>query len=49
MDGKMIIPIINVANRTTTSVNVKRLPAGQYIAVLRRKNGIPAYLKFIKQ
>jgi hypothetical protein len=49
IDGKSIIPIINIANRTTTFVNVERLPAGQYIAVLRRKNGIPAYLKFIKQ
>jgi hypothetical protein len=49
IDGKSVIPIISIVNRTTTFVNVDRLPGGLYIAVLRRKNGIPAYLKFVKQ
>ena len=49
MDGKAVIPIISIVNRTTASVNVGRLPGGLYIAVLRRKNGIPVYLKFIRQ
>ena len=49
MDGKSVIPNINIVNRTTTFVNVQRLPGGLYIAVLRRKNGSPAYLKFIRQ
>ena len=49
MDGRSVISIINIVNRTTTFVNVDRLPGGLYIAVLRRKNGIPAYLKFIRQ
>ncbi len=49
IDGKSVVPVISIANRTTTSVNVGRLPGCLYIAVLRKKNGIPAYLKFIKQ
>ena len=49
IDGKSVIPIINIANRTTIFVNVDRLPGGLYIAVLRRKLGIPAYLKFVRQ
>jgi hypothetical protein len=49
MDGRSVLPLINIVNRISTTVNVERLPAGQYVAVLRRKNGIPAYLKFVKQ
>jgi hypothetical protein len=38
----------SIANKIRISLNVKDLPAGQYVVVLRRKNG-SAYLKFIKQ
>jgi hypothetical protein len=49
IDGRSVFPITSMINKTTLSINVERLATGQYIAVLRRKNGVPAYLKFIKQ
>jgi hypothetical protein len=38
----------NIGNRTSISLNTTMLAAGQYVAVLRKKTGIPVYLKFIK-
>jgi len=48
MDGKQIMNAISLANQKKKEINVERLLPGQYIAVLRRKSGAPAYLKFIK-
>jgi hypothetical protein len=49
IDGKKALPEITITNRTRTFVNVERLPSGQYIAILRRKTGVPVFLKFVKQ
>ncbi len=48
IDGRPVLSIKNIVNRTMVFVNVIHLPAGMYIAVLRRNNGAAAYLKFIK-
>ncbi|HEX6171870.1 MAG TPA: hypothetical protein VFZ33_19440 [Chitinophagaceae bacterium] len=47
-DGKKLITTLNITGRRSVTLNVSRLPAGQFIAILRRKSGAPVYLKFIK-
>ena len=47
-DGKKLITTLSIIGRRSVTLNVSRLPAGQFIIVLRRKTGAPAYLKFIK-
>ena len=47
-DGKKLITTLNITGRRSVTLDVSRLPAGQLIAVLRRKSGAPVYLKFIK-
>lgn len=37
-----------ITGRVSVTINVELLSAGQYVAILRRKNGASAYLKFIK-
>jgi hypothetical protein len=39
----------NIAGKTKVTVNVANLSSGMYMIVLRRKDGNPAYLKFIKE
>jgi len=48
MDGKKHIAHFDISNRRSFNLDVSRLPSGQLIAVLRKKNGAPVYLKFIK-
>ena len=48
MDGKKQISQFNISNRRSVNLDVSGLPSGQLIAVLRKKNGAPVYLKFIK-
>ncbi|HEY0610759.1 MAG TPA: FG-GAP-like repeat-containing protein, partial [Chitinophaga sp.] len=38
----------NISGRTKVTINVSRLNYGYYIAVLKRKNGPPAAIRFIK-
>ncbi len=49
MNGKSVVPILNIANKTFASLNMERLRGGQYIAILESKKGIKSYLKIIKQ
>lgn len=48
MGGFGNLPSKVISGRAGITINVESLPAGQYIAVLRRKIGSPAFLKFIK-
>jgi len=47
-EGKKLITTLNITGRRSVTLNVSRLPAGQFIAILRGKSGAPVYLKFIK-
>jgi hypothetical protein len=38
----------NISGQTKVTVQVAGLPSGMYIAILKRKQGQPVYLKFIK-
>jgi len=48
LDGKQLLTSKNISGLIHVALNVERLPAGQYIAVLRRKQGLSIYLKFVK-
>ncbi|MBI5858323.1 MAG: VCBS repeat-containing protein [Sphingobacteriales bacterium] len=48
INSNKVLVSVNISNRRTATLNVERLSSGQYMAVLRRKNGSIAYLKFIK-
>jgi hypothetical protein len=48
MDGKQKILEMNIANRSNVAVNVSKLRNGYYVIILRRKQGLPVYLKFLK-
>ena len=48
IDGKQSLISAVISNRTRASINVKQLPAGIYVAILRRKEGAAVVLRFIK-
>jgi hypothetical protein len=47
-NGKNNLPSLTISNQTKVAVNIMQLSPGYYIAVLRRKQGAPVYLRFIK-
>jgi len=48
LDGRSSMAPINISNRTSVSVNISRLPQGQFIGLLRKEDGSFAILKFVK-
>ncbi|MET0394398.1 MAG: FG-GAP-like repeat-containing protein [Chitinophagaceae bacterium] len=48
MDGKTRIKTVSISNRTKVFVPAADLKSGMYIITLRRKNGRPVAVKFIK-
>ncbi len=48
VDGKQKLITYNIKNQSRITISVARLSNGLYVAVLRRKNGVPVYLKFLK-
>lgn len=48
MDGSQQIGIYNIAGQTKVTVSIASLNNGFYIAVLKRKNGAPSTVRFIK-
>jgi hypothetical protein len=48
-NGSASIANSNIIGKTKVTINVENLSAGMYLIVLRRKEGSPAYLKFIKE
>jgi large repetitive protein len=48
-NGSASIANNNIIGKTKVTINVENLSAGMYLIVVRRKEGSPAYLKFIKQ
>jgi len=48
LNGSMILFKRPISGLASVIINVESLITGQYIAILRRKNGTSAYLKFIK-
>lgn len=48
LDGKQLLPSKNISGLLHVAIDIEGLPAGQYIAVLRRKQGLAIYLKFVK-
>jgi len=48
-DGKQYVMSKLIANQTKISLDVKSLAGGVYIVILRRKDGDPVYIKFLKQ
>jgi len=49
IDGKQKILAEKNNGRTRLVVNVERLVAGYYVAILTKKHGVKVYLAFIKQ
>jgi hypothetical protein len=49
LDGQKIGLSKNITGLKAVSINIEQLPAAGYIIVLRRKQGSPTFLKFIKQ
>ncbi|WP_276504254.1 DUF7619 domain-containing protein [Terrimonas pollutisoli] len=48
MDGRKKLANFTIKNKTTVSINIGHLANGFYTAILRRRNGQPAVIKFIK-
>jgi hypothetical protein len=48
MDGSRQIDVYNIAGQTKITVSIAKLNNGFYLAVLKRKNGSPAMVRFIK-
>ena len=49
MDGRQKIIFKKINGQTRVSLNVEKLAAGYYVVILTRKQGLKAYLTFIKQ
>ncbi len=49
IDGRIVMPVITITNRTSLAVPVEQLLSGMYILVFRRQKGEYAYLRFVKQ
>jgi hypothetical protein len=49
LTGVRVIPDLQINNRSSVIININILPAGYYLVILHRKQGNPAFLKFIKQ
>ena len=49
IDGRQSIMLNNITGQTKILVDVSALSGGYYFAILRREQGTPLYLKFIKQ
>jgi hypothetical protein len=48
IDGKQNLVVVNLANKRHAEVNVTMLPAGVYVATLRKRNGESFVVRFIK-
>ena len=48
-NGSANIMSKDISGKTKVTVNVANLSAGMYLIILRRKEGSPTYLKFIKE
>ena len=49
IDGRQKLFSRKVNGQTRLSIDIQKLPAGYYVAILTRKQGMKAYLNFIKQ
>jgi hypothetical protein len=49
IDGRQKIFFKKITGQTTVLVNVEKLAAGYYLAILTKKQGLKVYLTFIKQ
>lgn len=47
-DGKQRIRTVSIKNQTIVPLSIGELQSGFYIALLRRKKGVPAIIKFLK-
>jgi len=47
-DGKHVLPVINIKNQTSVSINVSVLKQGTYFIQLRKKDGEFTTIKFVK-
>jgi hypothetical protein len=48
IDGKQTFLRMNVNNRTRIQIPVAGLSSGIHVAVLRNRNGLSVYIKFVK-
>jgi len=49
MDGRHKLIHMNIINKQRVDVDIRKLSAAMYTVILRRKNGSPVYIKFVKQ
>ncbi len=47
-DGKLVLEGHNISNQTTVTLNTAHLVSGAYTVLLRRKQGPPVSIKFVK-
>ncbi|PWV56398.1 FG-GAP-like repeat-containing protein [Chitinophaga sp. S165] len=48
-DGRLVLEGYNISNQTTVTLNTAHLVSGAYTVLLRRKQGPPVSIKFVKQ
>lgn len=48
INGRQNLAVVNLANKRNAAVNVMMLPAGMYLATLRKRNGESFMMRFIK-
>lgn len=48
-DGQLLLVGYDISNQTRVTLNTESLTSGTYTAVLRRKEGQPVVIKFVKQ
>lgn len=48
LHGKRVVYPVNIMNHVSKQIDIMHLPAGLYIALIRKKNGVTAFYKFIK-
>jgi len=48
MQAKRVLPLFNIKNQITVSIDISSLIGGTYLAIIRQKDGTYTVLKFIK-
>jgi hypothetical protein len=48
-DGQLLLAGYDISNQTTVTLSMEHFVSGTYTAVLRRKEGRPVVIKFVKQ
>jgi hypothetical protein len=48
MTGRRVLPLINIANLPTVTIDISMLPPGTYLAIIKKEDGVHVTKKFVK-